>query len=93
MVSFSREASKKLYLPLALRAYDTTLNPGDWKAIGYTPIGQISIDHHELMVSLAEEQKTLKNVTKRLPRVATTLRISSSLLTTTSRGAVITSDG
>lgn len=60
MVSFGRDESKKLFLPLALRAYDTTLNPDDWKAIGYTPVGQIRIDHHALMAALAEEQKALE---------------------------------
>jgi hypothetical protein len=62
MVSFSREESKRVYLPLALRAYDTTLNQGDWKAIGYTPVGQIRIDHHALMAALAEAQKALENL-------------------------------
>jgi Lipase (class 3) len=60
MVPFKREDSKKLYLPLALRAYDTTLNESEWKAIGYNPVGQISIDHHALMTALAEEQKALE---------------------------------
>ncbi len=60
MVLFSRADSKGMFLPLALRAYDTTLNQPLWDQIGYSPIGQIVIDHRALLAALAEETEVLR---------------------------------
>jgi hypothetical protein len=67
MVSFRRADSRNLYLPLALRAYDTNVDQSSWEQIGFNPIGQIQIDYTELSQSRSEIVESLRGAGKGTP--------------------------